>query len=40
VAEWAERYRAIWEERFDRLEAYLHELKEKEKKHGRKQRSK
>jgi DNA-binding transcriptional ArsR family regulator len=40
VAEWAERYRAIWEQRFDRLESYLHELKEKEKKHGRKQRSK
>jgi DNA-binding transcriptional ArsR family regulator len=40
VAEWAERYRAIWEQRFDRLEAYLHELKAKEKKHGRRQRSK
>jgi DNA-binding transcriptional ArsR family regulator len=40
VAEWAERYRAIWEQRFDRLEAYLQELKTKEKKHGRKQRSK
>jgi DNA-binding transcriptional ArsR family regulator len=36
VAEWADRYRAIWEQRFDRLDAYLHELKEKEKKHGRK----
>jgi DNA-binding transcriptional ArsR family regulator len=40
VAEWAERYRAIWEQRFDRLEAYLQELKTKEKKHGRRQRSK
>ena len=40
VAQWAERYRAIWEQRFDRLEAYLHELKDKEKKHGRKQRRK
>jgi DNA-binding transcriptional ArsR family regulator len=40
VAEWAERYRAIWEQRLDRLEAYLHELKEREKRHGRKQRSK
>jgi DNA-binding transcriptional ArsR family regulator len=38
VAEWADRYRAIWEQRFDRLDAYLHELKEKEKKHGRKRR--
>lgn len=34
VAEWAERYRAIWEQRFDRLETYLQELKKKEKKHG------
>jgi DNA-binding transcriptional ArsR family regulator len=40
VADWAERYRAIWEQRFDRLETYLQELKAKEKKHGRKQRSK
>ena len=40
VAEWAERYRAIWEQRFDRLETYLEELKAKEKKHGRKQRRK
>ena len=40
VADWAERYRSIWEERFDRLEAYLHELKAKEKKHARRQRSK
>jgi DNA-binding transcriptional ArsR family regulator len=40
VADWAERYRAIWEQRFDRLETYLQELKAKEKKHGRHQRSK
>ena len=40
VAEWAERYRALWEGRFDRLEVYLQELKAKEKRHGRKQRSK
>ncbi len=40
VADWAERYRAIWERRFDRLETYLQHLKAKEKKHGRKQRSK
>lgn len=38
VAEWAERYRAIWEHRFDRLDTYLQELKAKEKKHARKQR--
>lgn len=40
VAEWAERYRAIWEQRFDRLDSYLQELKKKEKKHGRQQRRK
>lgn len=40
VADWAERYRAIWEQRFDRLETYLQELKAKEKKHDRKQRGK
>ncbi len=26
VADWVEHYRALWEERFDRLEAYLGEL--------------
>jgi DNA-binding transcriptional ArsR family regulator len=41
VAEWAERYRAIWEQRLDNLERYLQELKrKKEARHGRKQRSK
>ena len=44
VAEWAERYRAIWEQRFDRLETYLQQLQtkntKKEKTHGRKQRGK
>jgi DNA-binding transcriptional ArsR family regulator len=39
VADWAERYRQIWEQRFDRLDEYLKELKAKEKSHGRKQRS-
>jgi DNA-binding transcriptional ArsR family regulator len=38
VADWTERYRAIWEQRFDRLDIYLQQLKTKEKKHGRKQR--
>ena len=38
VAEWADRYRVIWEQRFDRLDTYLQHLKAKEKKHGRKQR--
>ena len=40
VADWAERYRALWEQRFDRLETYLQQLKAKERKHGRKQRRK
>jgi DNA-binding transcriptional ArsR family regulator len=40
VAEWAERYRRIWEARFDRLDDYLQELKAKEKRHARKPRRK
>ena len=42
VAEWAERYRHIWEERLDRLDSYLQTLQKeaKEKKHGRKPRGK
>lgn len=38
VADWAERYRHIWEERLDRLDGYLQELKAKEVKHARKPR--
>jgi len=40
VADWTEQYRHIWEERFDRLDAYLEDMKGKEKRHGRKQRRK
>ncbi|HEX6275246.1 MAG TPA: metalloregulator ArsR/SmtB family transcription factor [Polyangiaceae bacterium] len=45
VSDWAERYRHIWEERFDRLDDYLKDLKAKEQKvkeksHGRKQHRK
>ncbi|MGH9174667.1 MAG: ArsR/SmtB family transcription factor [Vicinamibacterales bacterium] len=41
VAEWTERYRHIWEERLDRLDTYLQQLKKKEgKSHARKQRRK
>jgi DNA-binding transcriptional ArsR family regulator len=40
VADWTERYRAIWEQRFDRLETYLHQLKAKEKRHVRQPRRK
>ena len=35
VADWTEGYRAMWEQRFDRLETYLKELTAKEKRHGR-----
>jgi DNA-binding transcriptional ArsR family regulator len=38
VADWAEQYRAIWEERLDRLDSYLNELKAKETKNARKRR--
>lgn len=42
VVEWAEHTRRAWEERFDRLDAYLRELQhrpaKKEKRHVRKQR--
>ena len=45
VADWAERYRHIWEARLDRLDSYLQELKKletkkKERKHGRQHRGK
>jgi DNA-binding transcriptional ArsR family regulator len=40
VVAWAERYRAIWEQRLDRLDGYLQELNAKEKKNARKQRRK
>ena len=41
VSDWTERYRQIWEERLDRLDDYVQQLKAKEKKtHGRKQHSK
>jgi DNA-binding transcriptional ArsR family regulator len=40
VADWTERYRHIWEERLDRLDKYLQQMKTKEKSHGRKQRGK
>jgi DNA-binding transcriptional ArsR family regulator len=38
VADWAERYRRFWEESFDRLEDYLQELQEAEKKPGQKKK--
>ena len=43
VSAWVEHYRRFWEQSFDRLDDYLHELKKreskkKERKHARKQR--
>ncbi len=38
VEEWLERHRLLWEERFERLENYLRELKEKEKNDARKRK--
>jgi DNA-binding transcriptional ArsR family regulator len=42
VDDWLERYRKLWEERFDRLDAYLKELQgkqaKKEKKHGKRRK--
>lgn len=40
VAEWTERYRAIWEQRLDRLDTYLTHLKAQEKKNARQRRGK
>ena len=40
VVEWAERYRAIWEGRLDRLDTYLKELQTKETKNARQRRRK
>ena len=40
VADWAERYRVLWEGRLDRLDTYLNQLNVKEKKNGRKPRRK
>lgn len=36
VAEWVEKSRSLWEQRFDRLDEYLSELQKKEKPHGEK----
>jgi DNA-binding transcriptional ArsR family regulator len=40
VADWAERYRDVWEARLDRLDTYLRQLQKKESKHGRHPRGK
>ena len=36
VSDWALRYRQLWEERFDKLDAVVHRMKEAEAKHGKK----
>jgi DNA-binding transcriptional ArsR family regulator len=36
VDEWLDEYRRLWNERFDRLDAYLKKIQTKEKKRGRK----
>ncbi|HWF45171.1 MAG TPA: metalloregulator ArsR/SmtB family transcription factor [Candidatus Kapabacteria bacterium] len=36
VSDWVEQYRQMWEDRLDRLEAYLGELQAKEKSHDNK----
>ena len=36
AAGWIDHYRRFWDQSFDRLDAYLIELKKKEKKHARK----
>jgi len=38
IADWTERYRRNWEQRFDRLDDYLRVLQKKEKKRGRKKK--
>jgi DNA-binding transcriptional ArsR family regulator len=38
VDDWLERYRKLWEDRFDRLDAYLKELQGKEKKNGKRRK--
>jgi DNA-binding transcriptional ArsR family regulator len=38
VSEWALNYRRLWEERFDKLEAVLHRMKEVEAQRGKRRR--
>src|SRR5450631_37217 len=37
VADWVEQYRQFWDESFERLDDYLHELQDKEKQHDHQQ---
>jgi len=36
AAEWIDHYREYWEESFDKLDSYLQDIQQKEKKRGRK----
>src|SRR3990172_2373443 len=36
IHDWVKTFERLWDERFDRLDDYLHELQGKEKKHGHK----
>jgi DNA-binding transcriptional ArsR family regulator len=36
VADWIEQYQKVWDQRLDRLDEYLNELQNKEKRHGEK----
>jgi DNA-binding transcriptional ArsR family regulator len=38
IFDWTEHYRHIWEERLDRLDTYLQQMKSKEKPHARKRK--
>jgi DNA-binding transcriptional ArsR family regulator len=38
AVDWLEQQRALWEGRLDRLEEYLRDIQQKERKHGRKRR--
>ncbi len=38
VSEWALNYRKLWEERFDRLETVVHQMKEVEAQRGKRRR--
>jgi Mn-dependent DtxR family transcriptional regulator len=39
VADWVEKYRRFWDERLDRLEAYLHEVQGREENRRHRRRS-
>lgn len=38
VDDWVEHYRRFWDESFDRLDEYLREMKDEERKHGHRKR--